>query len=198
MTAYIIRRLILMIPTLLGISFLVFMLIALSPGGIGAGMGAQSGTQGTSSMVLYQAYLEDRYGLNDPVVVQYFRWLGRIIPIKFGVQDQIDPTGEIIRPPKPIKLPALAGSWYAIDAIPDPTPPIDAIDIGLTDDDKNSAYRRASNRYARDRASFLGARFEIERVVEEYAVAQDIRRAVDRKGDLRLGVLRRVGIDAGG
>ena len=36
MAAYIARRLALMIPTLVGITLLVFMLIALSPGGIGA------------------------------------------------------------------------------------------------------------------------------------------------------------------
>jgi peptide/nickel transport system permease protein len=38
MGTYIARRLLLMIPTLLGITLLVFSLVALAPGGIGAGL----------------------------------------------------------------------------------------------------------------------------------------------------------------
>ena len=107
MGVYILRRLLLMIPTLFGITFLVFMLIALSPGGIGAGLQAGSGQMDASSRAIREAYLEDRYGLDDPVVVQYFRWLGRVSPIKFGVRDQIDGTGEHIKPPKMLKDPPL-------------------------------------------------------------------------------------------
>mgnify|MGYP000848941102 CR=1 FL=1 len=36
MGAYLLRRILFMIPTLLGITLLVFMLLALAPGGIGA------------------------------------------------------------------------------------------------------------------------------------------------------------------
>ena len=43
MLGYIIRRLLLMIPTLFGITFLVFMLLALTPGGIGASLRAAGG-----------------------------------------------------------------------------------------------------------------------------------------------------------
>ena len=43
MLGYIVRRLFLMIPTLLGITFLVFMLLALAPGGIGAALRAAGG-----------------------------------------------------------------------------------------------------------------------------------------------------------
>ena len=43
MLTYIIRRLLLMIPTLVGITLLVFMLLALSPGGIGASLRVAGG-----------------------------------------------------------------------------------------------------------------------------------------------------------
>ena len=79
MTNYIIRRLLLMVPTILGITFLVFMLVALSPGGIGAGLRVSGGGQmDATGAALQQAYLNDRYGLDDPPVVQYGRWLSRI------------------------------------------------------------------------------------------------------------------------
>lgn len=123
MTTYIIRRLLLMIPTLIGITFLVFMLIALSPGGIGASLRVAGGQMEASSRAMQEAYLEERYGLADPPVVQYVRWLGRISPIKFGQRDQIDPTGEFIRPPQMIDPPDFAGEWYADpDSIPQPPP----------------------------------------------------------------------------
>lgn len=127
MTTYIARRLLLMIPTLIGISFLVFMLIALAPGGIaaalqgGGGGGGDSGGEAGQRAAM-EAYLEDRYGLNDPVVVQYARWLARVSPIKFGSRDQIDAHGTVIRAPKLIDPPPLAGQWYAIDE-PLPQPP---------------------------------------------------------------------------
>jgi microcin C transport system permease protein len=123
MTTYIIRRLLLMFPTLFGITFLVFMLIALSPGGIGAALRVAGGQMEASSRAMQEAYLEERYGLADPPVVQYFRWLGRISPIKFGKRDLVDPTGEFIRPPQMIAPPMFSGSWYASpDAIPQPPP----------------------------------------------------------------------------
>ena len=112
MLSYIIRRLFLMIPTTIGITFLVFMLIALAPGGIGAALalsGAE-GAEGGQQRAIQEADLEDRFGLNDPVLVQYGRWLGRISPVKFGRPDQRDDTGELKRAPKPLKTPPLAGS----------------------------------------------------------------------------------------
>ena len=118
MVNYLIRRLLLMIPTLLGITFMVFMLLALAPGGIGAGLAVQGGQMSdTSKVAQMQAYLEDRYGLNDPVVVQYFRWLGRISPVKFGERDLRTPTGERVSAPREIAAPPM--QWlFAAPAAP--------------------------------------------------------------------------------
>ena len=59
MVTYILRRLLLMIPTLIGITFVVFMLIALSPGGIGAGLLVSGGAmQSQSQIAIQKAKLE--------------------------------------------------------------------------------------------------------------------------------------------
>ena len=112
MATYLVRRLLLMLPTLLGITLMVFMLLALAPGGIGAGLQVQGGQMSdTSKVAQMQAYLEDRYGLNDPVIVQYARWLGRISPVKFGVRDLRAPSGERIAVPREIDGPSLPGAY---------------------------------------------------------------------------------------
>ena len=91
MVNYIARRLLFMLPTVIGITFVVFLLLALSPGGIGAAASAAGGQQDASKAAILEAYLQDRYGLNDPVLVQYVRWLHRLSPVKFGTRDQITP-----------------------------------------------------------------------------------------------------------
>jgi ABC-type dipeptide/oligopeptide/nickel transport system permease component len=123
MFSYILRRLLLMIVTLVGITFVVFMLIALSPGGIGAGLniGAGGAMQSQSGVAVTRAKMEDRYGLNDPTLVQYARWLGRISPIKFGPGDLVNPaTGELIVAPRPVPEPSV-WRWFASE-LPKPRP----------------------------------------------------------------------------
>ena len=73
----------------------------------------------SSKAALVEAYLEDRYGLDDPVLMQYLRWLGRISPIKTGERDQVKPTGELVRPPKARKSPPLADSWLRDFKLPE-------------------------------------------------------------------------------
>jgi ABC-type dipeptide/oligopeptide/nickel transport system permease component len=104
MLGYIIRRLLLMIPTLFGITFLVFMLLALSPGGIGASLRAAGGeVDADSKASLQMLYIEDRYGLDDNAVVQYFRWLGRISPVKFGQRALRNYADDLELPPRAVK-----------------------------------------------------------------------------------------------
>lgn len=195
MTTYILRRLFLMIPTLLGITFLVFMLIALSPGGIGAAIRQAGGQAEATSRALQEAYLEDRYGLDDPAVMQYLRWLSRISPIKFGARDQVDARGDVISYPKPVKLPPLAGQWYAIGSVPAAPARREAPEPGAAPEAKERAYRLASNTYARARAGFIAARTELERALRDYSLARGLR-AVEPDQDLILGRFERAGFDA--
>lgn len=87
MTTYIVRRLFLMFPTLLGITALVFFVMGLSPGGIGGPALTQQGyLQGEEGRRIRE-YYEKRYGLDKPLIVQYGRWLNRISPIGYRVQE---------------------------------------------------------------------------------------------------------------
>ena len=83
MLNYIIRRLFLMIPTLVGMTFVVFMVMALSPGGIGGSMLDEAGQLDSEQARSMRKYYEERYGIDDPVFVQYGRWLARVCPVGF-------------------------------------------------------------------------------------------------------------------
>jgi len=166
MTTYLLRRLLLMIPTLIGITFLVFMLVALSPGGIGAAVQAQAGGsfQANSQVAVEAARLEDRYGLSDPKVIQYLRWLGRISPIKFGQRDQVLPNADLIRPPKRIPEPPL-WRWFA-DALPGAEPgPL--VEPAGTQADRSLQYRQLSREYSEARFDAIAA----NRLLDSRAVA---------------------------
>ena len=73
MRNYVIRRLLLMIPTLLGVSFLIFFVVQLVPGDIIDQM------QMVPDIRLDRAELEHRLGLDAPIFVQYGRWMG-VVP----------------------------------------------------------------------------------------------------------------------
>lgn len=84
MTSYLPRRLLLIIPTVIGITFLVFMLIALSPGGVDGGLAHSTGSGEAAQRAAEREYLRERYGLDRPLIVQYLHWLNRISPVRFG------------------------------------------------------------------------------------------------------------------
>jgi len=83
MRAYIIRRLLLMIPTFLLVTLTIFVLIRLIPGSLIDLMVAQSGVAGGGELT--RAQLEKALGLDAPVHIQYIRWLGGILRGDFGV-----------------------------------------------------------------------------------------------------------------
>ena len=81
MPTYLIRRLLLMVPTLIGVTMVVFFVIALSPGGIGASMLSSEGTMRPEERKAREAYLKARYDLDKPLIVQYLKWLGKVSPV---------------------------------------------------------------------------------------------------------------------
>src|SRR6187200_59262 len=78
---YVVRRLLLMIPTLLGITALVFFVVALSPGGIAAALQSQEMGMRPSEREALRKYYNERYGLDKPLGVQYFTWLNKVSPV---------------------------------------------------------------------------------------------------------------------
>ncbi len=77
MRAYLIRRVLLVIPTLFILSILVFLSVRFIPGDVVDAMLGQ--LQATMGRDIDRAAVERRLGLDVPVWVQYGRWIGQIL-----------------------------------------------------------------------------------------------------------------------
>lgn len=79
MAAYIIRRVLLMIPTIIIISMVSFAIIQAPPGDYLNSLLAQLASSGESVNAAQIADLRERYGLGDPIWVQYWKWVTHIV-----------------------------------------------------------------------------------------------------------------------
>ena len=70
MAKYLFRRVLLFLPTILGATFLVFMLMAPSPISIVDVLLPPGGEIRPGERAVKEAYIEERYGLNDPPPMQ--------------------------------------------------------------------------------------------------------------------------------
>ena len=117
MSRYLLKRLLLTIPTLLGITLLVFSLTRLVPGGpiekmiaetqmqqTQAGLGANR-NQGGSLSEEQLADLKAYYGFDKPIIVAYGEWLGRVVQGDLGVSSRYgEPVLETITSRMPISI----------------------------------------------------------------------------------------------
>lgn len=78
MAAYILRRLILLIPVILVVGIVVFALIHLTPGDPAAVILGDSATPESLEN------LREQLGLNDSLPVQFLRWFGGVLTLDFG------------------------------------------------------------------------------------------------------------------
>lgn len=76
MLAYLIRRFLVMIPTLLVISFLTFLIIELPPGDFLSNQIAQLRAQGEESSIAKVEFLRTEFALDRPFLERYLIWLG--------------------------------------------------------------------------------------------------------------------------
>lgn len=107
MLSYIVRRLLLMIPTLVGVTAVVFFVMALSPGGVGGTQLNMEGELDADERETMREYFNERYGLDQPLVIQYGRWLNRVSPIGF----ESGPAGKVDwSEPRLLKWPDLGES----------------------------------------------------------------------------------------
>jgi len=86
MRSYFVHRLLLIIPTLLGISIVSFLIIHLTPGDP-AQMKLGDVEQGGGNQLLASQIINETralYGLDQPLHIQYLRWLKRIATLNFG------------------------------------------------------------------------------------------------------------------
>ena len=92
MTSYIIRRLLMLIPILIGVATIVFILMYIVPGDPARLMMGQHADQATLQSIRHEM------GLDQPVYIQYIRFLGRLARGDLGVSyRQQRPVAEIIR-----------------------------------------------------------------------------------------------------
>ncbi len=121
MRKYIARRLLLFIPTLLGASILIFVLMRLVPGDIAEILVYQTGTESSAVQQKQIQQIREELGLNRPVVVQYLAWLGNALRGDFGYSyTQRRPVTDILKErfPRSMELAFLTIVVAIIWAIP--------------------------------------------------------------------------------
>jgi oligopeptide transport system permease protein len=91
MGRYIARRLLLTIPVLLGATFLIFAMVYALPGDP---IRALSGDRPLSAAV--QAQLRQQFNLNDPLLVQYAKYIGDLAQFDFGTDFRGRPVMDTI------------------------------------------------------------------------------------------------------
>ncbi len=77
--AFLLRRVAFMVVTVLAISVASFAIIQLPPGDYLTALQAQLASQGDAIGDAQLVALEQRYGLNDPIAVQYLKWISGIL-----------------------------------------------------------------------------------------------------------------------
>ena len=73
MGPYVLRRLLIALPSLLGISVVLFTVLALAPGDPFEELATNPNVPAEVKQMLRQ-----KFGLDDPVWQRYFRWLARV------------------------------------------------------------------------------------------------------------------------
>ena len=98
MKAYIVRRLLLAIPTLIGVSILIFLIMEIIPGDVAI---AILGREATAESA---AALREELGLNDPAPTRYFRWVKDMVTVDLGVSlfNTKRPISELVRQHFPV------------------------------------------------------------------------------------------------
>jgi peptide/nickel transport system permease protein len=93
MTGYLIQRLLLMIPTFIGITLIGFLIMRLAPGdpaelraagGLGAAAGGGISTEKRGAVDEAMAQWRAQYGLDKPLHVQYLVWMKNLLTLSFG------------------------------------------------------------------------------------------------------------------
>src|SRR5271163_348031 len=114
MRAYFLRRLLLLIPTLLGVTLLVFLVTRFAPGGPleqaimraqtaenGRGRSSEQGALSDEQMAQLKAY----FGYDKPPLVAYGHWLVRLLHGDLGDSFRYgEPVTQVIRDAMPVTL----------------------------------------------------------------------------------------------
>jgi len=78
MIAFVLRRIVQLVPVLLGVTLLAFLLVNLLPGNMAL---AILGPDASKEAI---AHLQEQLGLNQPILLRYLHWLGHALTGDFG------------------------------------------------------------------------------------------------------------------
>ena len=115
MHKYIAKRLLLMIPVIVGISFIIFSIMSFMPGNPARLI---LGEKATADAI---AALNEQMGLNDPFIIRYFRYMGDVLTGNFGISYRtgMPVVEEIVRRfPTTAKLAVLSVFFATIIGLP--------------------------------------------------------------------------------
>jgi len=97
MLEFILKKVLIAIVTIWIVSVLSFLIIQLPPGDYVSSYIAQLNATGTGLSEAEARHLRDIYGLNDPLWMQYFKWISRVIVGDFGMSMEWQrPVGDLI------------------------------------------------------------------------------------------------------
>ncbi len=110
MYRYILKRLLLMVPVLLGVTFIVFFILALTPGDPALNVLGE----GATPEAIAQTRIE--MGLDQPIIIRYFRYLGGLLRGDMGVsyRNKIDVASMVIERFPATAVLAVAGIFIAL------------------------------------------------------------------------------------
>ena len=117
MTSYFLKRILLIIPTLIGITIVCFLIMQMVPGGpveqaiqkmkmaVQTEGGAVGGTLQSAISETELENIKRYYGFDQPVMVRYWNWLRKLIRLDFGTSYTYEkPVLEVIASRIPISL----------------------------------------------------------------------------------------------
>lgn len=92
MYKYVIKRLLMMIPVLIGVTFVVFSILALTPGDPAKMILGEQATQESIDA------MHEQLGLDDPIIVRYVRYMGGVIRGDLGqsYKNQLDVATQVL------------------------------------------------------------------------------------------------------
>jgi len=97
MLGYLVNRILIMIPTLVAISILIFIIINLPPGDYFSTYIAELQSQGENANLTKIAFLKAQYGFDQPLWVQYLYWVGGLLHGDMGFSFLYDlPVNKVV------------------------------------------------------------------------------------------------------
>jgi peptide/nickel transport system permease protein len=121
MRSYVVRRLLLFIPALVGASMLIFVLMRLVPGDIAEILVYQTGSETSGIQQKQIQRIRQELGLDRPVLAQYLSWVSDAVRGDFGTSyTQRRPVWDILRErfPRSMELALLTLAIALLWAIP--------------------------------------------------------------------------------